>query len=141
MFLRLLAIETRKLLKNPALGVEVSILAFIFAAYFIIRYVTIADAVRNGLVNTRGLELDLQVGLGLFGNLSVLFYAATAAIISAYDYPDRSIQMWLVRGAPRALQGLPQGPHLEDFRPREALLEMSPLQKPRRPVLISIRIY
>jgi ABC-type transport system involved in multi-copper enzyme maturation permease subunit len=103
MFLRLLTIETRKLFKNPILWVELGILALIFVAYFTVRYVIIAEAVRNGLMNTRGLELDLQVGLGLFGNFSVLFYAATAAIISAYDYPDRSIQMWLTRGVPRAL--------------------------------------
>ncbi|MCL4271820.1 MAG: hypothetical protein KJZ72_19840 [Anaerolineales bacterium] len=103
MFLHLLTIETRKLFKNPILWADLGILTIIFAAYFTVRYAIIAEAVRNGLGNTRGLELDLQVGLGLFGNFSVLFYAATAAIISADDYPDRSIQMWLTRGAPRAL--------------------------------------
>jgi hypothetical protein len=62
-----------------------------------------ATSVRNGLVNTHGLELDLQIGLGLFSFLSILFYATTTALISAYDYPDRGIQIWLARGVPRSL--------------------------------------
>lgn len=103
MFLRLLTIEFRKLLKHPAIWAQLGILTFIFAAYFIIRYAIIAEAVRNGLVDTKGLELDLQIGLALFGWFNILFYAATAAIISSYDYPDRSIQMWLMRGTPRPL--------------------------------------
>ena len=103
MFLHLLTIETRKLLKHPALWVELGLLVFIFAIYFVFRYAVIAEAVRNGLVNTRGLELDLQIGLALFGMLNILFYASVAAIISAYDYPDRSIQMWLTRGVSRSL--------------------------------------
>lgn len=103
MFIKLLTIETRKLVKNPILWAEAGVLALIFVIYFIVRYAIIAEAVRNGLVDTRGLELDLQVGLGLFSNFSMIFFAATAAIVSAYDYPDRSIQMWLVRGVPRSL--------------------------------------
>lgn len=103
MFLHLLISEARKLLKHPILWTALGILVLIYIAYFTVRYTFISESVRNGLVDTRGLELDLQVGLGLFSNISILFYAAIAALISAYDYPDRSIQMWLTRGVPRAL--------------------------------------
>jgi ABC-type transport system involved in multi-copper enzyme maturation permease subunit len=102
MFVRLLSIETRKLLKHPLLWLEFTALLGIFCLYFAIRYAMMADSVRNGLVNTRGLELDLQVGIGLFVFLSILFYAATAALAGAYDFPDRGVQMWLVRGVPRS---------------------------------------
>jgi len=103
MFLRLLSIEVRKLLKHPILWLEFAGLVLIMAAYFAARYALIANSVRNGLVNTRGLETDLQIGLGLFSFMSILFYASTAALISAYDYPELGIQMWLTRGVPRSL--------------------------------------
>jgi hypothetical protein len=99
MFLRLLGIEARKLLKHPILWLEFGGLTLIFAVYFIIRSVSVAASTAN----THGLETDLQMGLAFFGMFNVLFYAATAAFISAYDYPDYSIQMWLVRGVPRSL--------------------------------------
>jgi hypothetical protein len=101
MFLRLLDIETRKLLKHPLMWLELAGLIGIFALYFAVRYALMTSAVRDGLVNTRGLETDLQIGLGLFSFLSILFYAATAAMISAYDYPERGVQTWLVHGVPR----------------------------------------
>jgi hypothetical protein len=103
MFLRLLSIEIRKLLKHPILWLEFASLVLIMAAYFAARYALMVTSIRNGLVNTRGLELDLQIGLGLFSFLSVLFYATTAALISAYDYPERGIQLWLARGVPHPL--------------------------------------
>lgn len=103
MFPRLLTIETRKLFKHPLLWLEFAALLGIFGLYFAARYAMLANAVRNGLVNTRGLELDLQIGLGLFSFLSILFYGATAALVSAYDFPDRGVQVWLARGVPRPL--------------------------------------
>jgi hypothetical protein len=103
MFLRLLTIETRKLIKHPLLWLEFAGLLGIFGLYFAARYALMANSVRNGLVNTRGLELDLQIGLGLFTFLSILFYGVTAALVSAYDFPDRGVQVWLVRGVPRPL--------------------------------------
>ncbi len=103
MFLRYLTIETRKLLKHPLLWLELAGLLGVFALYFAARYALMVRAVQNGLVNTRGLELDLQIGLGLFNFLSIVIYAASAALVSAYDYPDRGLQIWLVRGVPRPL--------------------------------------
>lgn len=102
MLLRLLTIETRKLLKHPLLWLELAGLLGIFSLYFAARYAMMANSVRHGLINTRGLELDLQVGIGLFVFLSILFYAATAALVSAYDFPDRGVQVWLMRGVPRS---------------------------------------
>ncbi len=102
-FTRLLGIETKKFLKHPVLWVELGILTLILTAFYIVRYADIAGSVQNGLVDTGGLELDLQSGLALFGTLGVMFYAGTAAIISVYDFPDRSIQLWLERGVPRPL--------------------------------------
>lgn len=32
-----------------------------------------------------------------------MVYAVTASVISAFDYPDRSIQLWLTRGVPRSM--------------------------------------
>jgi ABC-type transport system involved in multi-copper enzyme maturation permease subunit len=101
MFLRLLGIETHKLLKHPLIWLEFAALLGIFGLYFAVRYALIASSVRQGLVNTRGLELDLQIGLGLFSFLGILFQAATASLVCAYDHPDRGVQMWLVRGVPR----------------------------------------
>ncbi|HEX2997826.1 MAG TPA: hypothetical protein VHP14_23590 [Anaerolineales bacterium] len=103
MFLRLLVIETRRLFKHPLLWLEFAGLLGIFALYFAARYALMVRAVENGLVNTRGLELDLQIGLGLFNFLSIVIYAASAALVSAYDYPDRGVQIWLARGVPRPL--------------------------------------
>jgi len=103
MFLRLLSIEIRKLFKHPILWLEFASLVLIIAAYFAARYALMVTSVRNGLVNTHGLELDLQIGLGLFSFLSILFYATTTALISAYDFPERGIQIWLTRGVPRRL--------------------------------------
>jgi ABC-type transport system involved in multi-copper enzyme maturation permease subunit len=103
MFLRLLQIEVRKLLKHPLLWLGLAGLLGIFALYFAARYALIANAVKNGLVNTRGLELDLQIGLGLFNFFSILFFAAVGSLVSAYDYPDRGVQIWLVRGVSRPL--------------------------------------
>src|SRR5512133_3583127 len=103
MFLRLLSIETRKLLKHPWLWLGFAGLIGFFGLYFAARYAMLATAVRNGLVDTRGLELDLQIGIGLFSFLSILFYSATGALVSAYDFSDRGVQVWLVRGVPRSL--------------------------------------
>ena len=103
MFLQLLTIEVRKLIKHPALRVELVILGLIFAIYFTVRFAIIAEAVNNGLVDTRGVEFDLKIGFAMFRMFNVLFYAATTAIIITFDYPDRSVQMWLVRGVPRTL--------------------------------------
>lgn len=97
MFLRLLTIETRKLFKHPLLWLETGALAVLFGIYY---------AARLGLArgqNAPGPETDLQAGLEFFNFFSVFFIATTTAFISAYDIPERGIQMWLARGVPRPL--------------------------------------
>jgi hypothetical protein len=103
MFSCLLGVETRKFLKHPASWLGLGILTLMLAVFFIVRYAGIADAAQNGLINPNGLELDLQAGLSFLMVVGVMFYAANAAIISVYDFPDRSIQLWLARGVPRPL--------------------------------------
>lgn len=99
MFLRMIIIELRKLGKHPFLWLELAGMGCLFAGYFALR----AYSVRTGMSDPRNLEVDLQAGLGLFAILSVLFMAATAAFISSFDFMDRGVQLWLVRGVPRPL--------------------------------------
>ncbi len=104
MFLRLLDVEWRKLLRHPLLWLEFAALVVILAMYFIIRYALIVASARHWIAAApRGLALDLQDGLELFGFLSVLFYAASGSLIAAHDFPERGIQAWLARGVPRPL--------------------------------------
>ncbi len=104
MFLRLLDIEWRKLLKHPLLWLELAGLVGILAMYFLIRYALILSSARHGVISEpRGLLLDLQDGLELFGFVSILFYAAAASLVAGYDFPQRGIQAWLARGVPRSL--------------------------------------
>ncbi len=103
MFLRLFTIEIRKLFKHPLLWLGFAGLIGIFVLYFAARDAVLVRTASNGLRDARGLELDLQAGLELFSFLSILFYAAEAAFVSAYDYPDRGVQIWLARGVPRPL--------------------------------------
>ncbi len=49
-----------------------------------------------------GLEHDLISGLEFYDWIGVLVYAVAASVIAAFDYPDRSIQIYLNRGVPRA---------------------------------------
>src|SRR5690606_13638709 len=50
-----------------------------------------------------GLESDLVEWLLLFHWIGILVYAVTGAVIAAFDYLDRSIQLWLVRGVRRSV--------------------------------------
>lgn len=97
-FLRLLTIETRKTLKNPALWIGLGGLLFLLAIFIWIYH---AQIVRGHREATGGLEQDLLNGLAFFRWIGVLVYAVTASVISAFDYPDRSIQLWLNRGVSR----------------------------------------
>lgn len=104
MFLHLLDIEWRKLLKHPLLWLQLAGLVGVLAMYFTIRYALVLSSARRGMaIEPRSLALDLQDGLELFGFLSILFYAAAASLISGYDFPERGIQTWLARGVPRPL--------------------------------------
>ncbi len=104
MFLRLIDIEWRKLLKHPPLWLELAGLVGILAMYFLIRYALIVSSARHGMPSEpRGLVLDLQDGFELFGFVSILFYAAAASLVASYDFPERGVQAWLARGVSRAL--------------------------------------
>jgi ABC-type transport system involved in multi-copper enzyme maturation permease subunit len=100
MFLRLLAIETRKTLKHPALWIGLGGLVFLLSLVTLIEHAQIANGYQpaNG-----GLERDLLTGLSYFSWIGILVYAVTASVISAFDYPDRSIQLWLTRGVTRSM--------------------------------------
>ena len=98
MFLRLLAIETRKTLKHPALWIGLLALTSLLAFAILIDHLQIAKGYQPA---KGGLEQDLLFGLAFFGWIGVLVYAITASVISAFDYPDRSIQLWLTRGVTR----------------------------------------
>ncbi len=97
-FLRLLSIETRKTLKHPGLWIGLSALLFLLAMFIWIDHAQIARGYEEA---TGGLEQDVLNGLAFFNWIGVLVYAVTASVISAFDYPDRSIQLWLNRGVPR----------------------------------------
>ncbi|MFT3892983.1 MAG: hypothetical protein QM730_15230 [Anaerolineales bacterium] len=97
-FLRLLSIETRKTLKHPALWIGLGALVFLLAMFIWIDHAQIARGYQDA---TGGLEQDLLNGLAFFNWIGVLVYAVTASVIAAFDYPDRSIQLWLNRGVSR----------------------------------------
>jgi ABC-type transport system involved in multi-copper enzyme maturation permease subunit len=100
MFLRLLTIEARKTRKHPALWVGLGALIFLLAISIWINHMQVA----NGYEPMRGdLEQDLLTGLAFFQWIGILVYAVTASVIAAFDYPDRSIQLWLTRGVPRPM--------------------------------------
>jgi ABC-type transport system involved in multi-copper enzyme maturation permease subunit len=97
MFLRLISIETRKTLKHPALWIGLGGLGLLLAVITLIEHAQTA----NGYQPAGGLAQDLLTGLSYFSWIGILVYAVTASVISAFDYPDRSLQLWLTRGVPR----------------------------------------
>ncbi len=101
MFRQLLLIELHKIRKHPAVWIQAGVLLIIFSAFFLIRYSPIGEIAKEGTANSNGLEKDLTSVIVFFNLIEVLFYATIAALIVAYDYQDRSIQMWLMRGVPR----------------------------------------
>ena len=100
MFLHLLFIEIRKTLKHPALWLGLGVLVFLLALTILVDHLLLARGPRGA---SGGLENDLLLGLAFFNWLGILVYAVTGAVIAAFDYPDRSLQLWLTRGVPRAL--------------------------------------
>lgn len=92
MFLRLLAIETRKTLKHPTLWIGLGALVFLLAFIVFINHAQIASGYEPAV---GGLERDLLKGLAFFNWIGIMVYAVTASVIAAFDYPDRSIQLWL----------------------------------------------
>ncbi len=100
MFLRLLSIESRKTLKHPALWMGMCGLLFLLGCAILIKHVWILNNHEDG---SGGLEKDLLDGLVFFNWFSILVYAVTGAVIAAFDYTDRSIQLWLMRGVTRSV--------------------------------------
>jgi ABC-type transport system involved in multi-copper enzyme maturation permease subunit len=98
-FLRLLSIETRKTFKHPALWIGIGALVFLLALMILAGHAQVASSYQPA---SGGLGKDMQDALSYFSWVGVLIYAVTASVIAAFDYPDRSIQLWLTRGVPRA---------------------------------------
>src|SRR5512140_174645 len=101
MFVRLLDIECRRLLKHPLAWLELAGVPAILAFYFAAQYLVASSPARTLVVGAQGPQSDLTGGLELFRFAGILFYASAAAFIAAYDLPDRGIQIWLARGVPR----------------------------------------
>ncbi len=101
MALRLLSIEIRKTVKHPALWIGLACLAVFQGLILFASHAQIASGFEPA---SGGLESDLLQGMSMFQLwLGVFAYAVTAAVIVAFDYPDRSIQLWLVHGVSRPL--------------------------------------
>lgn len=100
MFLRLLVIEMRKTLKHPALWSGLGALLLLLAGMVVIEHAQVAYGYRP---ISGGLEQDMLTNLLLFTWIGIFMYAVAASVISAFDFPDRSLQIWLTRGAPRQL--------------------------------------
>ncbi len=98
MFLHMLAVEIRKTIKHPALWLGLAALVFILGFAMLTDHVQVAAGYDSA---TGGLEQDLLKGLTLFNWIGLLVYAVCASVIAAFDYPDRSIQVWLARGVSR----------------------------------------
>ena len=98
MFLRLLYIETRKTLRHPALWTGLAALLILLGMFTLISHLQITRGVRTA---SGGLERDVLSGLAFYNWIGVLVYAVIGAVLAAFDYPDRSIQLWLTRGVSR----------------------------------------
>ena len=99
MFFHLFFIEARKTFRHPALWVGSLGLVFLLAVIILIEHAQVSGGYRADA----GLAQDILVGLSYFGWIGILVYAVTASVIAAFDYPDRSIQIWLTRGVPRTM--------------------------------------
>jgi hypothetical protein len=98
--LRQLGIETRKTYKHPALWIGLLALFLLMGMFLLVSHLQIARGVRAG---QGGIEKDLLSGLAFYNWIGILVYAVIGAVIAAFDYPDRSIQIWLGRGTGRPL--------------------------------------
>ena len=100
MFLRLLVIEIRKTLKNPALWGGLAGVLFLLACATLFRHIQILNGYAE---SSGGLEKDLLNGLAFFNQIGILAYAILSAGIAAFDYVDRSMHLWLTRGVARPM--------------------------------------
>ncbi len=103
MYLRLLDIEARKLIRQPLAWLGLAALVGILAMYFVARYGLLARSGGEDLMRARSWEFDLETGLVLFRFVGIIFLAAASALVGAYDLDEHGIQLWLTRGVPRSL--------------------------------------
>jgi hypothetical protein len=96
--LRQLGIETRKTYRHPALWIGLLALFLLLGMFILVSHLQIARGVRAA---QGGIAKDLLSGLAFYNWIGILVYAVIGAVIAAYDYPDRSIQLWLGRGVGR----------------------------------------
>jgi hypothetical protein len=96
--LRQLDIETSKTRKHPALWIGLLALFLLLGMFLLVSHLQVARGVR---ASQGGLEKDLLSGLAFYNWIGILVYAVIGAVIGAFDYPDRSIQLWLGRGVGR----------------------------------------
>lgn len=100
MFLRQIYIETRKTFAQPALWLGLVGLTLLLGVFTFIEHTQIAHG-SNSFQG--GLESDLISALAFYSWIGSLVYGVCAAVITANDYTDRSIQVWLARGLPRSV--------------------------------------
>lgn len=101
-----LRMEARRHVRQPFLWLCFAALSGIFLLYYAARGFMLAEVVRRGVSDTRGIVIDLQAGLGLYSSLAILFITVLTAVIFAFDFHDKGIQLWLMRGVSRpALTG------------------------------------
>ena len=94
-----LQIEIQKTRRNPAFWLGLGTLTLLLGIF------TLANHFQTSQSSTpvpANLAQDLLYGISNLNFLGVLVYAVSAAVIVAFDYPDRSLQLWLTRGIPRA---------------------------------------
>lgn len=95
MLLRLISIETRKTLAHPAFGPGFGALAFLLGLIVFLNQAQMAAGYGWLIGGYKDLFNSIHW-------VNLLAYAAGAAVITAWDYPERGIQVWLARGLPRS---------------------------------------
>ncbi len=98
MFMRALGIEARRVFRHPMTWLQFAALLGLLGMYCIARSMLTAASFRSGDAPSGS---DLQSGLELFRFVSILFYAASTALVFGYDLPDRSVHIWLTGGVSR----------------------------------------
>jgi hypothetical protein len=98
--LRQLGIEIRKTHKHPALWIGLLALFLLLGMFILVSHLQIARGVQT---DQGGIEKDVLSGLAFYNWIGILVYAVIGAVIATFDYPDRSIQLWLGRGVGRHL--------------------------------------
>lgn len=94
MLLRLISIETRKTFGHPFFGPGFGALALLLGLIVFFNQAQMAAGYQTQTGGYRDFLNSLHW-------VNLLAYAAVGAVIAAWDYPERGIQVWLARGVPR----------------------------------------